>query len=120
MEIEFDSILEKWKHKNFWKDFSYEGLNQKGCLIWIGYISETRNNSNQDLEPCRSKELELSLVLGPHFETSILIKEDPTSYKEAIDSMDSELWKEAIDSELESNIPNEPWNLVELLKVLKP
>jgi hypothetical protein len=40
--------------------------------------------------------------------------EDPLSLKETISSLDSELWQEAINDEMDSLDSNEIWHLVEL------
>ena len=45
-----------------------------------------------------------------------LIDEDPKSYQEALNSVDSSMWKEAIKSELDSLTMNQTWELVDLPK----
>jgi len=39
---------------------------------------------------------------------------DPLSFKEAISSLDAELWQEAINDEMNSLDSNETWHLVDL------
>ena len=51
--------------------------------------------------------------LGDGFYT-FLIYDDPKSYKEAITSPNALLWKEAINSEIESIMYNHTWKLVYL------
>ena len=51
--------------------------------------------------------------LGDGFYT-FLIDDDPKSYKEAITSPNALLWKEAINSEIESIMYNHTWKLVDL------
>lgn len=43
----------------------------------------------------------------------VAINEEPTTYKEAIDSTDSEKWMEAMQTEYDSLMKNETWTLVE-------
>ncbi len=42
------------------------------------------------------------------------LEEDPLSLKEAISSLDAELWQEAINDEMDSLDYNETWHLVDL------
>ncbi|XP_021838980.1 uncharacterized mitochondrial protein AtMg00820-like [Spinacia oleracea] len=44
------------------------------------------------------------------------VDEDPKSYEEAMSSFDASFWKEEINSELESIMANQTWELVELPK----
>ena len=48
-----------------------------------------------------------------HFALSI-IDDDPINVKEVVDSEDSDLWKKAMDEEMDSLDKNESWNLVHL------
>ena len=43
-----------------------------------------------------------------------ILEEDPKSYGEAMKSVDVVFWKEAIDSELESVMSNNTWELEDL------
>ena len=43
-----------------------------------------------------------------------ITNDDPRSVKEAINSQDSDLWKKAMDEEMDSLDKNEAWNLVQL------
>ncbi|KAA0043125.1 ty1-copia retrotransposon protein [Cucumis melo var. makuwa] len=46
--------------------------------------------------------------------------EDPKTYQEALDSVESSMWKEAIKSELDSLVMNHAWDLVDLPLGNKP
>jgi len=50
----------------------------------------------------------------------IFILEDPRTYEEAMSSINSKLWKEAINDELEFIISNRSWILTDLPKDCKP
>eukprot|EP00253_Pinus_taeda_P003719 PITA_03719 len=58
-------------------------------------------------------------AFGSNFALSIT-DDDPITMKEAVDSEDGKLWKEAIVDEMESLHKNEAWDLVELLVGKKP
>jgi hypothetical protein len=49
-----------------------------------------------------------------------LIDEDPKTYQEALNSVDSSMWKETIKSELDSLVMNHTWDLVDLPMGNKP
>ena len=42
------------------------------------------------------------------------MESEPTSYKEAMSSLEAPFWKEAINSEIESILQNNTWEIVEL------
>ena len=50
---------------------------------------------------------------GPDF-ISFLTKNEPQTYKEGMSSPEASLWKEAINSEVESILHNHTWELVDL------
>ena len=54
-----------------------------------------------------------------HFAMSIT-NDDPRNVKEAVNSEDSDLWKKAMDEEMDSLDKNEAWNLVQLPAGRKP
>ena len=46
--------------------------------------------------------------------------DDPYTYKEAMEDVDSRHWKKAMQSEIESMFNNKVWSLVDLPKGIKP
>ena len=59
------------------------------------------------------KEIRKETNLRDGFYTS-LIDEDPRSYKETITSPNAPIWKEVINSEIESIMYNHTWKLIDL------
>ncbi|KAA0065951.1 ty1-copia retrotransposon protein [Cucumis melo var. makuwa] len=55
-----------------------------------------------------------------NFTNLFLIDEDPKTYQEALNSVESSMWKEAIKSELDSLVKNHTWDLVDLPMGNKP
>ncbi|TYK06658.1 ty1-copia retrotransposon protein [Cucumis melo var. makuwa] len=55
-----------------------------------------------------------------NFTNLYLIDEDPKTYQEALNSIDSSMWKKAIKSELDSLVMNHTWDLVDLPMGNKP
>ncbi|KAA0054519.1 ty1-copia retrotransposon protein [Cucumis melo var. makuwa] len=95
-------------------------------------VSETIDTSNLrcELELRRSKRQRTEKSVGPDFLSTFiverrdeidynftnlyLIDEDPKTYQEALNSVDSSKWKEAIKSEPDSLVMNHTWDLVDL------
>ena len=90
---------------------------------------ETMNEDSQDQEqeqeeevedePRRSKRIRTEKSFGPDFLTYML-ESEPHSYKEAVNSLEGSLWKEAIKSEIDSILQNHTWELVDLPPGSKP
>ena len=90
---------------------------------------ETMNEDSQDQEqeqeeevedePRRSKRIRTEKSFGPDFLTYML-ESEPQSYKEAVNSLEGSLWKEAIKSEIDSILQNHTWELVDLPPGSKP
>ncbi|KAL0551719.1 hypothetical protein IC582_010808 [Cucumis melo] len=94
----------------------------------------TANTSNLgcELKPRRSKRQRIEKIFHPYFLSTFiverrdeidcnftnlfLIDEDPKTYQEALNSMESSMWKEVIKSELDSLVMNQAWDLVDLPK----
>ena len=72
-----------------------------------------------EIEPRRSKRARTEKSFGPDFLT-FLLENDPQSYNEAVKSADGALWKDAINSEIESILQNHTWELVDLPPGCKP
>ena len=84
--------------------------------------NDESSTSNSDLlrkdreipvELRRSKRPRIEKNLGDGFFT-FLVKSEPTSYKEAMSSLEAPFWKEAINNEIESILQNNTWEIVEL------
>ena len=67
----------------------------------------------------RSKQQRKEVSFGDDFYT-YLIENEPSSYFEAISSLDELLWKEAIKTELDYILKNQTWVLVDLSLGAKP
>ncbi|KAA0063949.1 ty1-copia retrotransposon protein [Cucumis melo var. makuwa] len=101
-------------------------------------VSETVDTPNLscELELRRSKRQRTEKSFGPDFLSTFiverrdeidcnftnlyLIDEDPKTYQEALNSVDSSMWKEAIKSELDSLVMNHTCELVDLSMENKP
>ena len=64
-------------------------------------LMEERN----EVEPRRSKRTKTSKTFGPDFLT-FMLEDEPQSFKEAISTPETALWKEAVNSEIESILQN--------------
>ena len=80
--------------------------------------SDQRVNA-ETIEPRRSNRARTSKSFGPDFLT-YLLENEPQSYKEAMASPEAPLWKEAINSEIDSILQNHTWELVDLPPGCKP
>ncbi|XP_074313845.1 uncharacterized protein LOC141649042 [Silene latifolia] len=84
---------------------------------------------NELVEPRRGKRVRTTTSFGPDFVTTLLtenlclsehdinvfiLEEDPRTYIEAMQSVDSSFWREVINSKIESIISNNTWVLKEL------
>ena len=71
-------------------------------------LMEERN----EVEPRRKRTKTLK-TFGPDFLT-FMLEDEPQSFKEAISTPETALWKEAVNSEIESILQNHTWKLVYL------
>jgi hypothetical protein len=78
-------------------------------------LMEERN----EVEPRRSKRTKTSKMFGPDFLT-FMLEDEPQSFKEAMSMPEAPLWKEAVNSEIESILQNHTWELVDLPPGCKP
>ena len=87
----------------------------------FGTINENNRdeNDNGEVEPRRSKRARVEKSFGSYFLTYML-EEEPRTYKEAVNSTDDLMWKESINSEIESILHNHTWELVDLPPGCKP
>ena len=88
---------------------------QKRSFDAITSESQNRPNDelNKDEELRRSKRMRISKSFGPDFVT-YLLKNEPQTFKEAMSSPEAPYWKEAVNSEIESIMHNNTWDLVDL------
>ncbi|KAH9736282.1 hypothetical protein KPL71_018042 [Citrus sinensis] len=73
----------------------------------------------QEIEARRSKRARIEKSFGPDFLT-YLLENESQSFKEAVTSAEGTLWKEAINSEVESILQKHTWELVYLPLGCKP
>ena len=107
--VEVNSIIET-KNVDFFENifpWKKNGQQQVQRNIRIKY--------SNPLEPelRRSKRERKETNLSDDFYT-FLVDDDPKSYKEAMTSFDAPIWKEAINSEIESIMHNHTWEIVDL------
>ena len=76
-------------------------------------------NDNGEVEPRRSKRARVEKSFGLDFMTYTL-KGEPQTYKETVNSIEGLMWKETINSEIESILQNLTWELVDLPPGCKP
>ena len=81
-----------------------------------GTINENSQdeNDNGEVEPKHSKRARVKKSFSLDFLT-YLLKREPRTYKETMNSTEGLMWKEVIDSDIESMLHNQTWELVELL-----
>ena len=80
---------------------------------------ETKESTCNQENPRRSKRQRTSTSFGPDFVT-FLLDNEPRTFKKAMSSSESLLWKEAVNSEIESILNNHTWELVDLPPGNKP
>ncbi|GJT38142.1 putative ribonuclease H-like domain-containing protein [Tanacetum coccineum] len=73
----------------------------------------------EEVEPRRSKKARTEKSFGPNF-VSLMVENEPTSYREAVTSSEGHQWKKAIKSEINSILQNHTWELVDLPPGCKP
>ena len=81
----------------------------------FGTINENSRDENNDneVEPRRSKRARIEKSFGPNFLIYVL-EEEPQTFKEAVNSIEGLVWKEAIKREIDSILHNHTWELVNL------
>ncbi|RVW87884.1 Retrovirus-related Pol polyprotein from transposon TNT 1-94 [Vitis vinifera] len=76
-------------------------------------------NEEVEVEPRRSKRVRTEKSFGPDFLT-FMLEGEPQTFKEAVNSTEGLMWKEAIKSEIDSILQNHTWELVDLPPGCKP
>ena len=121
-DIHQNTIMES-RNASFFEDvFPYESKEKPSSSK---RVLETIHENCQDedtdgeVEPRRSKRARTEKSFGPYFLTYML-EGEPQTYKEAVNSTESLMWKEAIKSEIDSILHNHTWELVDLPSSCKP
>ena len=132
-----NSVIESRDAKNFENVFPFKKLDSTSKND-VSKLHAVDSNNSKNNEPRRSKRQRTETSFGPDFIIAFLteivnvdilseeliysymLEEDPRTYEEAIKSMDSNFWKEAIKSEIDSIMSNHTWELVDLPKGSKP
>ncbi|WJZ85230.1 hypothetical protein VitviT2T_004776 [Vitis vinifera] len=76
-------------------------------------------NEEVEVEPRRSKRVRTEKSFGPDF-LNFMLEGEPQTFKEAVNSTEGLMWKEAIKSEIDSILQNHTWELVDLPPGCKP
>ena len=80
---------------------------------------EISHNARIDLEPYNLRARN-SLRRPERYNACLVFDDAPTSYKEALNRVDSPLWKRAIDEELDAHAKNKSWEVVNIPEGRKP
>ena len=80
---------------------------------------EPKENEQNEESPRCSKRQKTSTSFGSDF-VKFLLESEPQTFNEAMLSSDSTSWKEAVNSEIESILGNQTWELVDLPPGNKP
>ena len=83
------------------------------------HLLKFKKMKNMNLEELASKSARIAKDLGPDFIT-YMTEGEPQTSKEAMTSPEAPFWKEAINSETESIMNNNTWQLVDLPPSSKP
>ena len=121
-DIHQNTIMES-RNASFFEDvFPYgskeKPSSSKRVLETIHENSQDEDNDGE-VEPRRSKRARTEKSFGPDFLTYML-EGEPQTYKEAVNSTESLMWKEAIKSEIDSILHNHTWEFIDLLSGCKP
>ena len=121
-DIHKNTIMEL-RNASFFKDVfpcksKVEPNSSKRAFEIINENSQDEND-NGEVELRRSKRARVEKSFSPDFLTYML-EEEPQTYKETVNSTEGLMWKEAINSEIESILHNHTWELVDLLPGCKP
>ena len=112
-EVATNTIMEA-RDATFFEDiFPYKTRISKEVQISEKPSSSTTIENLESQELRRSKRARVEKNFGDDFYT-FLVEGDPTTYKEAVMSVDAPFWKEAINDEFQSIIQNNTWMLTNL------
>ncbi|OMO62209.1 Zinc finger, CCHC-type [Corchorus capsularis] len=91
---------------------THESLNQEKH-------NDDSHDSENEIESRLSKRARVEKSFGDDYPT-YLLEQEPQTYIEAVESTEGPLWKEAIQSEIDSILQNHTWELVDLPPGCKP
>ncbi|KAI5322517.1 hypothetical protein L3X38_031589 [Prunus dulcis] len=112
-EVANNTIMEA-RDATFFEDISpYKIRISKEVQISEKPSSSTTIENLESQELRRSKRARVEKNFGDDFYT-FLVEGDPTTYKEAVMSVDASFWKKAINDEFQSIIQNNTWMLTNL------
>ncbi|KAI5350367.1 hypothetical protein L3X38_003258 [Prunus dulcis] len=112
-EVANNTIMEA-RDATFFEDiFPYKTRISKEVQISEKPSSSTTIENLESQELRRSKRARVEKNFGDDFYT-FLVEGDPSTYKEAVMSVDAPFWKEAINDEFQSIIQNNTWMLTNL------
>ena len=118
-DIHVNTIIESVDVEFFENIFPYKEKDQASSSKRIRDEPSTSEVQEQNLEPRKGSRVKKPKNFGLDFISFMTIGE-PQTYKEAITSHEAPLWKEAINSEVESILQNHTWELVDLPPDNKP
>ncbi|KAB2625427.1 DNA polymerase zeta catalytic subunit-like [Pyrus ussuriensis x Pyrus communis] len=116
-DIHINTILESAEVEFFEEIFPYK--DRSYVLNKRVHEVTTRNDDDNHASTSRSKRAKIAKDFGPDFLTFVT-EEEPQTYKAALESSEAPYWKEAIQSEIESIMQNNTWELVNLPPGNKP
>ena len=113
-EIHKNMIMESRNVSFFENVFPYKSSEVASSSKWVRSEEEEHTEDVQEeVEPRRSKRARVEKSFGPDF-VAYMLESEPQTYKEAVNSSEGPLWKESINSEIESILQNHTWELVDL------
>ncbi|MCH80615.1 retrotransposon protein putative Ty1-copia sub-class, partial [Trifolium medium] len=81
--------------------------------VFVGKGNSDENFESDVIEPRKGKRARIAKEFGPEY-VAYTLEEDPSSLREALSSLDADLWQEAINDEMDSLESNKTWHLVDL------
>ena len=114
-----ENIIIESRNASFFEDqfrckVTHEVSSLKSTYESISNIQDLESVLKENIEkPRRSKRERILKYFGPNFLT-FLLENEPPSFKEAMSTHEGPLWKEAIESEIDSIRPNNIRKLVDL------
>ena len=102
-----------WKKNEKFKTLETEEISSKKRTFDAAMGGSEDHNDNEAHEPRYSKMARISKLFGLDFLT-YLLENEPQNFMEAMSSLEAPLWRDAVNSEIESILQNHTWELVDL------